>query len=300
MGERLQVGAIEAGGTKFVCAVGSSPVDLSEPVTIPTTTPAETLEAVIANLRRLNAQFGSISAIGIASFGPLELHESLANWGSILATPKPGWGGINLRQAMADAFGMPVGIDTDVNGAALAEYHWGAAKGCDVASYVTVGTGIGGGTIVHGHPLHGYRHPELGHIFPPRHPDDVEFPGACPFHGACLEGLASGPAIVERWGRPLSEIPLAHPAHDIIAWYLAHLAITLQASVSARRIIFGGGVAGSPSLLPRIRQWVGQLGAGYFMDEAGVQNLVCAPALGARAGVLGALWLGHEALRRRS
>ncbi len=296
MGERLRVGAIEAGGTKFVCAVGSSPDDLSEPVTIPTTTPAETLEAVIANLRRLNTQFGPISAIGIASFGPLELHELLANWGSILATPKPRWAGINLRQAMADAFGMPVGIDTDVNGAALAEYHWGAAKGCDVASYVTVGTGIGGGTIVHGHPLHGYRHPELGHIFPPRHPDDVEFPGACPFHGACLEGLASGPAIVERWGRPLSEIPLAHPAHDIIAWYLAHLAITLQASVSARRIIFGGGVVRTPALLPRIRRYARQLSAGYFMDNKTAQALICQSDLGEWAGLAGGLLLGQGTL----
>jgi len=290
-------GAIEAGGTKFLCAVGSSPADLHEQVRIPTTSPADTLKAVLSYFHETVRKYGSLDAIGIASFGPADVDRNSPRWGTILDTPKPGWSGTDLVRPLMEAFGVPVGFDTDVNGAALSEYTWGAAMGSDVATYVTVGTGIGGGTVVDGRPLHGLRHPEVGHLFPPRHPEDLAFEGICPFHGDCVEGLASGPAIEKRWGAALSDLSPDHVAHDVIAFYLAHLAVSLQAVLSPRRIVFGGGVFDTPGLIERVRETVGRLGAGYFSDPQTADVLITVPMLGSRSGLLGAILLAETAWR---
>jgi fructokinase len=178
-------------------------------------------------------------------------------------------------------------VDTDVNGAALAESLWGAGSGHDVVLYFTVGTGIGGGAVIHGRTLRGEGHPEMGHIRLPRHPDDMDFAGTCPFHGCCLEGLASGPAILARWGKSLSELGADHPGHQIIAWYLAHTAVTMQAIFEPGRIVFGGGVMATPGLIERATQQASQLGGGYFRSDA-LQSIV-RPGLGDNAGLLGAL-----------
>lgn len=288
-------GAVEAGGTKFVCAVGDLSGGIIEDVKIPTTSPDETFRGAIGALRQLESKYGKLRGIGVASFGPLELDRASAKWGCIVQTPKMGWSDTSVVEPFTSAFGCPVALDTDVNGAALAEYLWGAAKGDDVAAYVTVGTGIGGGVIVDGQPLHGRRHPEVGHIRPPRHPLDVGFAGTCPFHGDCVEGLASGPAIVRRWQKPLSELPPDHPAHAIIASYLGYLALTLGAALSPRRIIFGGGVAmDTPGLIARIRQAACDLDAGYLLPPSQYDALICLPHLGNKTGVLGAVALAQR------
>ena len=293
-------GAIEAGGTKFICAVGSSPDDLGEPVRIPTTSPAETIANVIALFRENVRTHGALDGIGIASFGPAGVHLGRSDWGTILSTPKPGWSNTHLARPFGDEFGIPVGFDTDVNGAALAEYRWGAAVNAGVATYVTIGTGIGAGTVVNGRAIHGMRHPEASHFHPPRHPLDREFTGTCPFHGDCLEGLASGPAIELRWGASLSRLPADHVAHEVIAFYLGHFVTTLQAVLSPRRIVFGGGVLGTPGLLARVRTAAAQLGGGYFCGTDSLDELVVAPGLGQRSGLLGAVLLAQMAWQKRT
>ena len=257
-----------------------------------TISPAETIGAVIAWLRDVQLRHGGLSAIGIASFGPLELDRSAPNWGHITATTKTGWSNADFAGRLVRELGLPVGFDTDVNGAALAEARWGAGQGQKVSVYVTVGTGIGGGAIIDGKPLQGLTHPEMGHIRPQRHPDDPEFAGICPFHGDCLEGLASGPAIKKRWGLSLSELSADHPAHNIIAWYLAQLVVTLQSVMEPGRIMLGGGVMATPRLIDRIRDSAAMLGKGYFKGNAA--DIVVPPALGDRAGLLGGLALAQD------
>lgn len=280
-------GLIEAGGTKVMVGVATGPGDVRATVRIPTTTPGETLGAVHAWLR---AQ-GPLAAIGVACFGPVELDAASPDWGSITRTVKPGWSGTPVARPLAEAFACPVGFDTDVNGAALAEHRWGASAGCGVSAYVTVGTGIGGGAIVDGKPVHGLGHPEMGHFRVPRHPDDRDFAGSCPFHGDCLEGLASGPAIKARWGRSLSE--MGADERRIVAHYLGAMAATLQAVLAPGAIIFGGGVLATPGLLDAVRAAAADIGGGYFGKTA-----IVAPALGDHAGLLGALALAEDALAR--
>jgi len=283
------LGTIEAGGTKFVCATGRNPHEMRNRHRIPTTTPQETLARVVEYFR----EAGPCSAYGIACFGPAAVDPYSPQWGSILVTPKPGWSNVDVAGAIITAFGKPVGFDTDVNSAALAEYRWGTAKGADVVVYVTVGTGLGAGLLIAGRPLHGARHPEIGHIIPRKHPKDLTFPGVCPFHGDCFEGVASGPAIAKRWGKPLSELPPDHEAHDIIGWYLGQLASTLTATCSPRKIIFGGGVLNTPGLLDRIRRSASTLARGYFTDNEALKASICAPGLGADSGLAGALALAE-------
>ncbi|MBA3896810.1 MAG: ROK family protein [Sphingomonadaceae bacterium] len=283
-------GLIEAGGTKVVVGVGSAVGDIRAKVRIPTTTPAETLGAVIAWLRGAAAEHGPLTALGVACFGPLDLDRASPRWGFITRTVKPGWNDTDVAGPLAAAFGCPVGFDTDVNGAALAEHRWGAGRGHEVSVYVTVGTGIGGGAIVDGKPVQGAGHPEMGHFHLPRHPDDGDFAGVCSFHGDCLEGLASGPAIAARWGASLSELPPGHPAHAIEAHYLAHAAVALQAILAPGVIVLGGGVMAAPGLLDAVRAKAAALAGDYFPD---VLNLA-APALGGNAGLLGALALAQD------
>ncbi|MBU6268332.1 MAG: ROK family protein [Sphingomonadales bacterium] len=286
-------GLIEAGGTKFVLGLADGEGRITARERVPTTTPAETLGAALDWFR---AQAVSVRSFGIASFGPLDLDRASPGYGCVRSTPKPHWTGANLIAPFTEAFGRPVAIDTDVNGAALAEARWGAGKGVGSLLYLTIGTGVGGGFVADGRLLHGLSHPEMGHIRLPRHPDDREFAGCCPFHGDCLEGLAAGPAVKARWGHSLSELPNDHPGHGIIAWYIGRALATFQAVMEPARIVLGGGVMGTPGLLERVRMETAAAGAGYFVGKA--DDVVVAPGLGADSGLLGALALVLSAAGR--
>jgi fructokinase len=280
------IALIEAGGTKFIAGVGDASRRIHARTRIDTTRPEETIPAAIDWLRRQGSDY---SAVGIASFGPLDLDPASPGWGHITRTTKPHWSDADVAGPFGRAFDCPVAIDTDVNGAALAEWLWGAGQGTNASLYLTVGTGIGGGAVVGGRLIHGVGHPEMGHIRMPRHPADGDFAGICPFHGDCLEGLASGPAIKARWGASLSELPADHEGHRIIAWYLAQAAATFQAILEPARIILGGGVMGAPGLLDRVRSEAAAASGGYFAGQA--EEIIAAPALGDSAGLLGALAL---------
>ena len=269
------LGGIETGGTKWVCAVGTGPDDLRAEATIPTTTPEETIGRAVAFFRRAEP----VAAVGIGSFGPVDLRR-----GRITTTPKPGWAGTDLLGPIGRELGVPVVFDTDVNAAALAEHHWGAARGLDTFAYVTVGTGIGGGGMAGGRLLHGLTHPEFGHVRIPHDPEDP-FPGSCPFHGDCWEGLASGPAIAARWGRRAEDLD------DPAAWrrearYLALGLAAVVAVLSPQRIVLGGGVLSRDGLLEGVRDQLDGVLAGYVEAPA-----VVAPELAPRSGVLGAIAL---------
>lgn len=287
--ERL-FGAVEAGGTKFVLAIGRGHDDIIAQTQIPTTSPGETLQRTIEWFQSQ----GGIVALGIASFGPVDLDPASLQWGTITDTPKPGWSQASVAARLGDALRCPAGLDTDVNGAAIGEYQHGAAKGCDVAIYVTVGTGIGGGAIIDGETVKGSRHPEMGHVMLRRHPQDLDFAGACPVHGDCLEGLASGPAIKARWGASLSDLAPDHVAHEIIADYLAQFCQTLIALYSPQRIILGGGVLQTAGLLDKIRARAAVYAGSYFGVHA--DAIIVAPGLGTRSGIAGAFELAKRAL----
>ncbi len=287
-----RIALIEAGGTKFIVGVGDASRRIHARTRIDTTRPEETIPAAIDWLRQ---QADGYAAVGIASFGPLDLDRDSPTWGHITRTTKPHWSITDVAGPFGGAFGCPVAIDTDVNGAALAEWKWGAGQGSNSTLYLTVGTGIGGGAVVGGHLIHGVTHPEMGHIRLPRHADDREFAGHCPFHGDCLEGLASGPAIRARWGASLSDLPANHPAHAIIAWYLAQAVATFQAILEPARIVMGGGVMGTPALLDRVRAEAIAASAGYFAGDP--RQVIVAPSLGEDTGLLGALALTLTRLR---
>lgn len=283
-------GLVEAGGTKFVLAIATGSDDICETTRIATTTPTETIAAMVEWF----AARGPLDAVGVASFGPIDLDPASPRYGFVTATPKPGWSNTDLLGPLKARLGCPVGFDTDVNAAALAEYLWGAAQGQRVALYFTVGTGIGGGAVIDGQSLRGLSHPEMGHLYVARHPDDRDFAGTCPFHGACLEGLASGPAIIARWGASLSHLPGDHLAHEIVAHYLGQLVVTMQAVFEPGRIVLGGGVMAAPGLIDRVRDAATQLGGRYFSSRA--QDIVSLPGLGDRSGILGALALAMAAI----
>lgn len=283
------LGAIEAGGTKFVLAVGTAPGEIAATATIPTGDPASTL----AEAARWFAAQGPLDALGIGSFGPVELARGHPRWGTITNTPKPGWSDCDIAGFFARRLGVPVGFDTDVNAAALAEYAAAQAQGCRSLAYLTIGTGIGGGLVLEGQPVHGIAHPEMGHIHPRRHAQDTDFAGICPHHGDCLEGLASGPAIAARWGAPLSQLPADHPAHEIIADYVAQACHTLFAMLAAERVVIGGGVAKTAGLVERIAARTAELGAGYL--PGGSRHRVTRPGLGEDAGITGAMMLAAAA-----
>ena len=291
-------GGIEAGGTKFVCAVGTPPDDMRAEAQFPTTTPEETIGRAIGFF---SAQPEVPAAIGIASFGPVDPEPASPTYGFITTTPKPGWAQTDFAGAVRRASGLPVGFDTDVNGAALGEHRWGAAQGLDTFVYLTIGTGIGGGGMVRGKVMHGLVHPEMGHI---RLPHDVEadpFPGICPYHGDCLEGLACGPALEARWGQPAETLPPDHPAWPLQARYLALALVNLICTLSPQRIIMGGGVMKQRQLFPLVRAEVQALLNGYvqapeILEE--IDRYIVPPALGDRAGVLGAIALAERAAQQ--
>jgi fructokinase len=287
---RRPVGGVEAGGTKFVCAIGTGPHDVRAEATFDTTTPAVTLAAVTEFFRT----HGPVAAIGIGAFGPLDLAPRSRTFGSITSTPKPGWSDVDLLGPFTRAFGVPVVLDTDVNAAALAEHEWGAARGLASFIYVTVGTGIGGGGLINGAPMRGLVHPEMGHIRVPHDRARDPFPGACPFHGDCLEGLASAVAMRQRWGADAATLASDHPAWDLEADYLALGLATIVGVLSPERIVVGGGVARQSRLLPLVRGKLQTLLGGYVRAREvldAIDDYVVPPALGERAGVLGGLAL---------
>ncbi len=291
------LGSVEAGGAKFVCAIGSGPQDLVR-ATIPTTTPAETLGRVVGFFHG-HAETRPLAALGVASFGPVDLDPRSPTFGFITSTPKPDWSNVDICGVLRRALGVPVEFDTDVNAAALAEARWGAARGLDQLLYITVGTGIGGGALVDGSPLHGLIHPEMGHIFIPHNRDDDPFPGACPFHGNCFEGLASGLAMELRWGVKAERLEPDHPAWRLEAHYLALGLANLVCALSPRRIVAGGGVMHNLNLFPMLRRNLRERLNGYVHSPdvlESIDSYLVPPLLGDDAGVLGGLILAEKAL----
>ncbi len=289
-------GGIEAGGTKWVCAIGTGPDDIHVETRFPTTTPDKTIQQAI-DFFRANG-YERLTAIGVGSFGPVDLNPASSSYGYITTTPKPGWANTDIVGAFTQALGCPVGFDTDVNAALIGERQWGAARDCEVAVYITVGTGIGGGAVVGGNLVHGLIHPEMGHIRPVRDLVRDPFPGICPYHGDCLEGLASGPAMQARWHLPAEQLPPDHPAWELEADYLGQAVAALLCILSPERIIIGGGVMNQPHMFPLVRaatqRWLnGYLQHPRILDQP--EALIVPPTLGARAGVLGAIALAMRA-----
>ncbi len=291
-----EFGAIEAGGTKFVCAAGSGPQELWAVTEFPTTTPDETLARAIEFLRMCAAD-QELEAVGIASFGPIDLARDSPTYGKVTSTPKEGWAWTDIAGSVSRALGLPVAFDTDTNGAALAEARWGAARGLDDFAYLTVGTGIGAGLMVNGELIHGLLHPEFGHIRIPHDWAMDPFAGICPYHGDCLEGLASGPAIERRWRRAPEALPSDHAGWRLEARYLALGVANLICTLAPQRVLLGGGVMRRAEVWPLMRARVWEILAGYLQlpepaDRA--EAFIVPPALGERAGVLGALALAES------
>jgi fructokinase len=290
-------GGIEAGGTKFVCIIASGPDHILEQARIPTTSPGETLGKTIEFFQPFSAS-RQISAIGLGCFGPLDTDPTSSTYGFITNTPKPGWSNTDVYGTIQRALNVRVTIDTDVNTAALGEYIWGASHGCDPSFYLTIGTGIGGGYIINGKPLIGLLNPEMGHI---RIPHDLRldpFPGICPFHGDCFEGLANGPAIQARFGSRGESIPDDDPFWDVEAGYIASALVNYIYSLSPRKIVIGGGVMGRQFLFPVVRRKVQEFLHGYYahpslMDD--IEHYIVPPGLENRSGSLGAIALTQMA-----
>lgn len=292
-------GAIEGGGTKFVCAVGTKPDDLVVNQ-LPTTTPDETIHHAVNFLKEKSG--GNLKAVGIGSFGPVDLRPGSPTFGYITSTPKPGWQNFDFAGAVRKALDIPVGFDTDVDAAALGEGRWGAGHGVSDLLYLTVGTGIGAGVIVNGQILHGLIHPEVGHIRIPHDWKRDPYGGCCPFHGDCLEGLASGPSIGKRWGKAAETLPAEHPAWVLEAHYLALGLANWVCTLSPKRMILGGGVMQQQWLFPMIRAELVQILNGYVRSDEVVERVdqyVVPPKLGNRSGIAGALVLAEKAFQEQ-
>lgn len=293
------IAAIEAGGTKFVWGLldagkreAEAPKVL-EKGSVPTTAPRETLEAVAAALEEAAGRRGRPEALGIGSFGPVVLRRSDPDWGKISTTPKPGWSGADLAGYFRLALDIPIAFDTDVNAAAYGEYLWGAARGVQDFVYLTVGTGVGGGVFSGGRLVHGLSHPELGHLRLAREAGDP-FPGSCPYHRDCVEGMASGPAIAARWGRRAEELPAGHEAWELEARYLARAVAAYSLVLSPELVLIGGGVGLRPGLVERVGVLLGEELSGYVPALASPERLasyVRRPELGSEAGLIGSAGL---------
>ena len=289
-------GGVEGGGTKFVLLIGTGPDDIVDEAQFPTTTPVETLGRVVEFFARPREGV-RLAAIGVSSFGPIDPDPLSPTYGYITTTPKPGWAHTDVVGLLGETLGVPVGWDTDTNGAALGEHRWGAGRDADPLYYITVGTGIGGGGLVNGRLLHGLMHPEMGHLLLPAFDGDT-FAGVCPYHGRCLEGIASGPALRARLGRPAQEVGPDDPVWELEAQYLAAGLLSIVEILAPQRIIVGGGVASAPGLLDRVRRQLVRLNNGYIarpelMD--GMADYIVPPGLGGRSGVMGALELARLA-----
>lgn len=292
----VRYGGIEAGGTKFVCAIGDASLSLLERIEFPTTTPGETLGRAI-DFFRSRAENGELTALGVGSFGPVDPRPDSPAWGYITTTPKEGWQHTDFAGSIGRALDVPVGFDTDTNAAALGEGALGAAKGLHTFAYLTIGTGIGGGALVGGIRIHGLLHPEMGHMRLPRAEGDT-FEGICPFHRDCLEGMASGPALYARAGGPPDCLPADHEIWSNIVHYLSAALVNITCVLSPQRIILGGGVMRQRHLFPRIRRRVRNLLADYLQSPEIVshpETFIVPPGLGDDAGVVGALALARHA-----
>jgi fructokinase len=286
-------GGIEAGGTRWNCAVGDGGGTVGAAESFATTTPEETIGRAV----EFFARNGPLGALGVGCFGPVDLDPASPRWGWITTTPKPGWSGTDVVSLLRAGLGVPIAFETDVNAAAVGEGKWGAAQGLETFAYLTVGTGIGGGVIANGSPLHGLVHPELGHMRVPHDRRRDPFAGSCPFHGDCLEGLASGTALRARWGAPGEELDRPE-VWELEAEYLALALANLVLAISPQRIIVGGGVAATPGLLGMVRTRLPDLIGGYVdapQLREGIEKYVVPPALGPRSGVLGAIELARAA-----
>ncbi|HKP17170.1 MAG TPA: ROK family protein [Gaiellaceae bacterium] len=282
-------GGIEAGGTKWTCAIGTGPNDLDLVETFATTTPAETIGHAVEFFERA----GPVDAIGIGCFGPVDVDAASPTWGYITSTPKPGWANTDVAPEIRRRLAVPVAFDTDVNAAALGEQRWGTARGLDTFCYITIGTGIGGGAVAGGRLVHGLLHPEFGHIRIPHDRAADPFAGACPYHGDCWEGLAAGPAIEARWGQRAEELLDRDDVWALEADYVALGIVCVTCVLSPQRVIVGGGVGSVPGLLDRVHPRVDALLNGY-LDLPAPEEYVVAPGLGPRSGVLGAIALAES------
>lgn len=285
-------GSLEAGGTKMVCAIGDEQGNILERISIPTLAPENTMPAILDFFKNKN-----ISALGIGCFGPVDLDKKSPTYGYITTTPKLAWKNYDIVGVCEKELGVPVGFDTDVNGSALGEATWGCTKDLDNSIYITVGTGIGVGVIIDRKPYHGMLHPEGGHIFLARHPQDPMERGVCPYHELCLEGLASGPSIQARWGKPGVELADRKEVWELEAYYLAQAICSYIMILSPERIIIGGGVAHQEQMMPLIRKEVLRQMGGYIAAKGmqDLDNYIVLPSLNDDQGILGALKLAMDA-----
>ncbi|PWW03147.1 fructokinase [Paenibacillus cellulosilyticus] len=291
----MRIGAIEAGGTKFVCGIGDETGAIHERTSFPTNQPEVTLERVLAFF-----EGKGVEAIGIGSFGPIGVNPASADYGHVTTTPKPGWSGFDFLGTMKKRFDVPYGWDTDVNAAAYGESVWGAAQGLNSCVYYTIGTGVGVGVYAEGRLVHGLVHPEGGHVLTRRHPEDT-FAGCCPYHGDCLEGMAAGPAIEKRWGIKGSELTVDHPAWAMEAFYIGQAVANSVLMLSPQKVILGGGVMHQQQLFPIIRAEVKRLLNGYVSASQltdDIDSYIVQPGLGDNAGLCGALALGLAAAKQ--
>jgi fructokinase len=286
-------GGVETGGTWVVCALGTGPDDIVAQETFATGEPGPTLERIAAFFEGAPRA----AAIGVGSFGPVDLDPRSPTWGHVTSTPKPGWVHTPVAPVLRDRLGVPIHFDTDVTTAAIGEHRWGAGAGVDSLCYLTIGTGIGAGLLIDGRPVHGLIHPEVGHLRIPHDRERDPFAGNCPIHGDCWEGLAAGPAIAARWDADPRELPDDHEAWALEAEYVALGILAIVCVASPQRIVTGGGVLERPELLAAVRARLVDLNAGYLQtpllgDE--VERYLVAPSLGDRAGVLGAIALAQS------
>ena len=290
-------GGIEAGGTKFVCVIANGPDDILEEIRIPTTYPQETIENVVSFFQQaIHKHQIKLVSLGIGCFGPIDLNPHSQTYGYITTTPKSGWKNANLLQPIREGLNVPTAFDTDVNVAALGEGRWGAAQNLDDFLYFTIGTGVGGGAIINNKPLHGLVHPEMGHILLNQNNSDT-YAGKCPYHQNCFEGLASGPAIKDRWGISAEDLEDSHPAWELEADYIAQAMSDFICSFSPKRIILGGGVMQKKFLYTMIREKTQQYLNGYVQSEmitSRMNEYIVPPGLGNQAGMLGAIALAQS------
>lgn len=284
----MKIGALEAGGTKMVCAIGNEMGEIFERISIPTETPEITMPKIIEYFKDRE-----IEALGIGCFGPIDLNRRSDRYGYITTTPKLAWSNYNIVGILKEALKVPVGFDTDVNASALGEATWGITKGLENSMYITIGTGIGTGIITNGKMLHGMLHPEGGHLLLSKHPND-SFKGVCPYHNTCLEGLASGPAIEARWGKKGDELSTHKEVWELEAYYIAQALVNYIMIISPERIVLGGGVMHQEHIIHLIRKEVRHLMSGYIKTKEleNIENYIVLPSLNDNQGIMGALKLG--------